>query len=128
MSSASAVDWDNLRSMLRSAIDDPSVSDWFSSVIPLTDVHPPVTAWSDVLDLIADTFADDVCATTSRRDRKGATSWQDLATTTRVASWVDVLLHDLWSNDEDDPRPTMPGHVLRQLHAAIQRTRTTPDE
>lgn len=128
MAKACALEWDVLRTMLRAAVEDSVVSDWFCSVIPLTDVHPPVNAWPDVLDLIADSFADNVCATTRHRDRKSAPSWQDLATDTQVAVWVDVLLHDLWTNDEDDHRPTMPDHVLRQLHAAIQWTRTTSDE
>lgn len=124
---ASALEWGSLRAVLRSAVDDPVVSDWFSSVIPLNDVHPPVNAWPEVLDLIADTFADNVCATTRRRDHKSATSWHALATETRVSVWVDVLLQDLWTNSEDDPRPAMPDHVLRHLRAAIQRTRT-PDQ
>ncbi|HWC21260.1 MAG TPA: hypothetical protein VG502_03075 [Flexivirga sp.] len=89
----------------------------------MTDVHPPVSSWSQVLDLIADTFADNVYATTRRRDRKGATSWHVLATDAQVTVWVDVLLGDLWTDDEDDPRPTMPDDVIRHLHAAIQRTR-----
>lgn len=128
MAKASALEWDGLRTMLRAAVEDPVVSDWFCGVIPLTDVHPPVNAWPDVLDLIADSFADNVCATTRRRDRKSATSWQDLATETQVAVWVDVLLHDLWTDDKDDPRPTMPDLALRHLHDAIQHTRTAPDQ
>lgn len=119
----SALEWTDLRGILRTAVDDPVVSDWFSSVIPMTDVHPPVSSWSQVLDLIADTFADNVYATTRRRDRKGATSWHVLATDAQVTVWVDVLLGDLWTDDEDDPRPTMPDDVIRHLHAAIQRTR-----
>lgn len=128
MAKAPALEWDDLRAILRSAVDDPVVSDWFSSVIPVIDVHPPVRGWPEVLELIADSFADNVYATTRRRDLKGATSWHALATDAKVAVWVDVLLHDLWTNDEDDPRPTMPDHVLRHLRAAIQQTRTAPDE
>lgn len=119
MAMASGLDWDSLRTVLRSAVDDPVVSNWFSSVIPPTDVHPPVNAWSDVLDLIADSFADTVYATTCRRDRQSATSWQDLAAYSKVVTWADALLHDLWANSEDDPRPTLPAPVLRRLHAAI---------
>lgn len=42
-----AVDWDELRAILRSAIDDPVVGDWCSSVVDIADVHPPVTSWSE---------------------------------------------------------------------------------
>lgn len=119
---SAAVDWDELRAILRTAIEDPVVSDWFSSLIDLADVHPPVNSWPDVLNLIADSFTDNAYAVTRRRDRKAATSWQALATDAQVAAWVDALLHDLWLNTEDDPRPTMPADVHARLRVAIQQT------